>query len=312
MKLLTIERMIHELNNHTHAKPIPPTELRIYQILQKRKKLTVDDQRNVTNLKVGYEGEKEFFAFLHRLLPAETLLLHSLQLSHNGSEFQIDSLLIWQNTIYLFDVKNFTGDFYIQGKNWFVSPSGKEINNPLIQLSRAESLLRQLILRLGFNFDIQAHLVFINPEFALFQAPLHFPIIFRAQLNRFFRNFVGAVGIPRGDSVKFAQALIDQHLVKSSYERLPQYTFEELKKGIFCPECSKRMYRINRNNFACGICSKKEGCGTLITEAVNEVQTLFPSIKTSTNLIYLWMGGQISQNTIWRHMKINKSSVASN
>src|SRR5699024_7423576 len=139
-----------------HSQPIPPTELLIYQILHRRKTLTDEEQKKFNNMKIGYEGEVEFFKSLNRLLPANKLLLHSLQLSHNNSEFQIDSLLIWQNTVYLFDVKNFSGDFYIQGKNWFVAPSGKEINNPLIQLSRAESLLRQFIHKLGFNFDIQS------------------------------------------------------------------------------------------------------------------------------------------------------------
>lgn len=39
---------------------------------------------------------------------------------------------------------------------------GMEVKNPLIQLSRCESLLRQLLQKAGINLKVKAHLVFIR------------------------------------------------------------------------------------------------------------------------------------------------------
>src|SRR5690625_2688818 len=131
--------------NHLHKKPQIPPELTLYNFLQVRKTLSPEEETIFNNLQKGYIGEQNFVKFLNKNLQDEKLLLNSLTLSYNNSTFQIDSLLFWHDTIYLFEVKNFEGDFYIKEKNWYIAPSGKEINNPLIQLARSESLLRQLI-----------------------------------------------------------------------------------------------------------------------------------------------------------------------
>src|SRR5690625_471256 len=165
-----------------HGEPQVPPELQLFTFLNTRKILSPKEEQTYHYLQKGYIGERNFFNFLNENLPENKLLLNSLRLRSDNSEFQLDSLLFWQNSIYLFEVKNFEGDFFVQGKNWYVATTGKEINNPLIQLARSESLLRQLIHQLGFKFEVKSHLVFINPEFALFQAPMNLPIIlFRSE-----------------------------------------------------------------------------------------------------------------------------------
>src|SRR5690625_2710594 len=108
-----------------HHKPQMYPELQIFNSLQPRMYFSTSDRQQYENLIKGYEGELEFFNFLETYSSPSYIPLYSLSLNSNNSDFQLDSLLISQNTIYLFEVKNYEGDFYIQGKNWFVATTGK-------------------------------------------------------------------------------------------------------------------------------------------------------------------------------------------
>ncbi|RIW37295.1 hypothetical protein D3H55_04450 [Bacillus salacetis] len=62
-------------------------------------------------------------------LDGQMVFLNDLLREHQGSEFPIDSLGIPGRKIYLFEVKYFECDFFIEEERWR-SPSGKEIKNP--------------------------------------------------------------------------------------------------------------------------------------------------------------------------------------
>jgi hypothetical protein len=147
--------------------------------------LSDKDKQHFFNLKKGYEGEIIFDSLAEKL-QCECFILNDLLLKLNNTMFQIDSLIIIQETIYFFEVKNFEGDYYYESDRLY-KKSKSEINNPLNQLNRSESLFRQLLQSLGFNIPILASVVFINPEFTLYQTPLNKPFIFPTQVNRYLK-----------------------------------------------------------------------------------------------------------------------------
>ena len=83
---------------------IEPVELKLLSYLIKRKNLSSKEKLHYLNLEKGYEGESKVAAWLENLT-SEWIILYGLLLENNGSLFQIDTLLISQNTIYLFEVK---------------------------------------------------------------------------------------------------------------------------------------------------------------------------------------------------------------
>ncbi|MFO1445210.1 NERD domain-containing protein [Bacillus sp. Bva_UNVM-123] len=161
-------------------------ELIILRSLHVRMELSSKEKQYYINLEKGYEGEKKFDELLMKL-PIEWVILNDLLFEMNNSEFQIDSLLFSRNTFHLFEIKNYCGDFYIDGNKWY-STSGTEIKNPLNQLQRSESLLNNLLKELRIHAPIVPHLVFINPEFTLYQAPLNTCIIFPTQIDRLMKH----------------------------------------------------------------------------------------------------------------------------
>ncbi|WP_369384695.1 nuclease-related domain-containing protein [Halalkalibacter akibai] len=76
-------------------------------------KLSSKDRLHYLNFKKGYEGEK-VFDLLVDTLECECLLLHDLLLKLNNTLFQIDTMVILQDAVYLFEIKNYEGDFYYE------------------------------------------------------------------------------------------------------------------------------------------------------------------------------------------------------
>lgn len=165
-----------------------PLELKLLKYLQPRMNLSTTQQRNYQNLHKGYEGEHKLQNLLKKYLSTSYIVVNDLLLKENNSEFQIDTLLIRNDKIFLLEVKNFEGDFYIQQDNFFAVSSNNEIRNPLHQLKRTEILFTSFLKHTNFNFTIESFLIFINPNFHLYQAPLNPPIIYPTQINRFLKN----------------------------------------------------------------------------------------------------------------------------
>ena len=280
-----------------------PEELVILQALQHRMQLEEKDAQYLWTLEKGYEGEVQFDHWFtnHR---AESLIINDLLLEVNGTLFQIDSFVITQDRLHLFEVKNLEGDYYLDGDK-FKTVAGKETKNPLHQISRAESLLKQLLKELGFYIPLEPHLVFINPEFALLQAPLKSPLVLPNQLNRFMDKMNRTSSKLNNKHTKLAEALLSLHITKSPYSKVPGYSFDRLRKGVICGECGGFLESYNRYNFYCSHCSSKETIDSAVLRAIESYILLFPEQKVTTSTISEWLNGIFPPKTIRRVLKRN-------
>ncbi|MBT2684168.1 nuclease-related domain-containing protein [Bacillus sp. ISL-37] len=275
-----------------------PEELVILQSLQPRMELEEKDAQYLWTLEKGYEGEVQFDHWFtnHRV---ESLIINDLLLEVNGTLFQIDSFVITQDRLHLFEVKNLEGDYYLDGDK-FKTAAGKETKNPLHQLSRAESLLKQLLKELGFYIPLEPHLVFINPEFALLQAPLKSPIILPNQLNRFMDKMNRTSSKLNTKHTKLAEALMSLHIKKSPYSRVPNYDFGMLRKGVICEVCGEFLEVFERKRIICNHCGSKGEVDSLVLRTVKSFKILFPNQKVTTTAIYEWADSTLPKRAIRR------------
>ncbi|WP_404431578.1 nuclease-related domain-containing protein [Sutcliffiella horikoshii] len=281
-----------------------PSELKLLRMLKARGGL-VDDSR-FWNLEKGYQGEVLFDKWFSAL-DGEWIVVNDLLLEYAGSLFQIDSLVIGADRVYLFEVKNFEGDFYLDEGKW-MSISNNEIKNPLLQLQRCETALRQLLRSLGYQTSIESSLIFINPEFTLFNCSPKLPFVFCSQLNRFSKKLLkqsSSSARLNARPSRLAEKLCELHMEKSPYERLPDYRYEELRKGIVCVGCGGMDMKLVYMSFCCINCSAKQDCSVAVLRAIYEFYHLFPNMQISTNQIYDWTGGLISKKAIRRVLKAN-------
>lgn len=265
-----------------------PLPLQMMRCLIPRYELSPKEKQDYIYLEKGHEGELKFASLLENL-SNDLIIMHDLLLECDNNIFQIDALLLKHKTIYLFEVKNFAGDFYIESDIWYTG-SGKEIKNPLLQLSRCESLLRQFLQKSGFNFPIKGNVIFINSEFTLYQAPLHLPIILPTQLNRFLNQFNMSSPKPNNNHIKLADKLVSSHLDDRSYHRLPHYHYDQLKKGIVCMSCNSLTTSLMGRRVVCDHCGSEENVDTSIRRSIQQFQLLFPDKKITTSIIQEWCG----------------------
>ncbi|AXF55847.1 nuclease-related domain-containing protein [Salicibibacter kimchii] len=244
-----------------------PSELTYLRLLKPRMHLTAEDKRRYWNLLKGFEGEKQYDRLLRDKLSSDCLVINDLLLEHNQTVFQIDSLLIFQKIIYLVDVKNFEGDFYTNEQRWN-TVNGKEIKNPLLQLQRSESSFRQLLQSLKLDYPVNAQLVFINPEFYLYNASFHLPAVFPNQLYRFMKSLNDTPANISEKQEHLARHLVSRHLTKSPFTRVPDYDYHQLKRGIVCPVCFAFLSN-RQNKWICHECGMKEKSEVAVLRTVN-------------------------------------------
>ncbi|RFB18864.1 NERD domain-containing protein [Bacillus sp. HNG] len=285
---------------------IESINIKIMKAQNARMDLNKAERQYFLNQIKGYEGELSFDSFIKNL-GSDYLVLNNLLLQFNNTTFQIDSLLITAEVLYFFEVNNYEGDFYYESDRLYKMPK-IERNNPLIQLHRSESLLRQLLQSL----EIDAYVVFVNPGFTLFQAPLLKPIILPTQLISFFQNLNKSNAKINNKHKVLAEKLVSMHMQESPYGQLPEYTYEQLRKGICCVECGSLTVEIVGRNCVCRRCGHEE----LVTDAVprntDELKLLFPENRITTNLVQEWCCVVESKKRIQRILDKNYQIVRKN
>ncbi len=276
-------------------------ELRILEVLRPRMKLAGEDELRYLSLTKGYEGEI-FFDNVMDNYSKDWLVLKNLLFEMNHSLFQVDTLVIYHDLIHLFDVKNFEGDFFIEGDKWY-SANKKEVTNPLHQLQRCERLFLRLLHESNCYLPIQSYLPFVNPEFYLYQARLNQPFIFLPQLKRFLSKLCSRPVKLQKSHFALAEKLLALNIENYRNMKLPIYTFEMLRKGIICERCHQFVELLNDKMVICRHCGKIEGIHPAVLRSVEEFRLLFPEEKVTTKAVFEWCNGTASERIIQKDLK---------
>ncbi|TFJ92000.1 nuclease-related domain-containing protein [Lentibacillus salicampi] len=287
-----------------------PAELQILSALNTRMTLSTKDRQHFFNLSKGYEGEVKFDALTEKL-QCDCYILNDLLLQANNATFQIDTLIITAKTIYIYEVKNHEGEYYYESEKLFKLPQ-YEIVNPLHQSGRSESLLRQLLLKHKVSLPIEASVVFINPEFTLYQAPLDKPIILPTQVKKHLSQLNSIPSALNEKHKRLADKLCALHIQESPYQKLPSYTYEELRKGIPCLKCHSLSTVVEGHKLECRECCHKEALANTIMRAVKEFMLLFPKHKITTRAIHDWCRIVYSHRRIQKVLNQHFTRVGSN
>ncbi|WP_243298591.1 nuclease-related domain-containing protein [Bacillus litorisediminis] len=279
-------------------------DLMMMRFLNTRMELSEKEKFYYLNLEKGYEGEVKFDQ-LTESLQEERYIINDLLLEVNNSYFQIDTVIISQGVIHLLDIKNFQGDCYLESDKLYAMTTSREYKNPLDQLKRSTTLFRQLLQNLKQNYLIEASVIFINPEFTLFQAPIDQPIILPTQVNRFLKDINKTPSKLNNGHKKLAQKLLSLHQTKNPFSMVPKYHYNQLQKGIYCKTCNSFLVSKKNDDFECGICGEHEKIGQAILRNIKEFELLFPEQKITTQRIYEWCKVNLSKRTFSRILKKN-------
>lgn len=126
-----------------------------------------EDQKRIA----GKEGELQAKKILNHYLNENDLLLNNLNISIHGRNTELDYVVINNNGVFIFEVKNFSGqlvgDEDDQYWNKYKISRGnkeyiKEVRNPIKQLKREIYLLKEYLKYYGVDLWIEGYVLFVN------------------------------------------------------------------------------------------------------------------------------------------------------
>ncbi|WP_066314314.1 nuclease-related domain-containing protein [Bacillus sp. FJAT-29814] len=282
-----------------------PKELSMARSLNARMDLLKEEK---WKLEKGFTGEVKFDSMADGMLQNKCCIINGLWLKSGDSAFQIDKLMIFLRKIYLIDVKNYEGDYHFDAEGR-LKKGETFIRDPLNQLERAETFFRQLIHYYGYNFTIESFLVYINPEFTLYNAPQNHFVILPTQVNQFLKKLNMEYSKITEGHEKLTELLVSLDLVDSPYAKYPAYDFGHSRKGILCFLCHRLSTFLQGDKIVCKDCGAVEPVDTAVVRSVREIMMLFPETRITTNLVHEWCGIVESRRTIRRVMNQNFNSV---
>ena len=282
-----------------------PRMLCIYEALAKRMKLGQADQYYLLNRDGGFRGECGLDV-LTDALDARCLVLNDLQLKHDGSSIQIDTLVICPDKLVVYETKNHKGD-HLWGPLTFRKPSGAKMENPSFQLNRTMSRLGVLLADLKIEMPIEGYVVFINPEFNLLSDRKIEEYLIHGQIPRHFQNFRvrGEIG---PEQQRLADALIRMHNPRFYAEDLPVIDYGNLRKELFCLDCGSSVRLDGIKSVYCPVCKIRRRTAKTILHNVEEFRLLFPDAKVTTPRMAEWCGMD-NKDCVYRVLRKNYKAV---
>ncbi|MCC5896093.1 MAG: NERD domain-containing protein [Alkalibacterium sp.] len=274
-----------------------PHALCVMESLSIRGALSSKERLYYSHLVKGYEGEYFFDVLVEKTLK-EYILLCDLVFKVNGTIFQIDSLVVTNNKLYVYEVKNYEGEYQMNQSSLIRCAVGTEVLNPLIQLQRSTILFKQLLAQMNIKTPLESYIVYINQNFTLYQAGPHPQIILYSQLSTHFKSITESSKPLNEGCLSMSKLITSKNIGDSPYQDLPDYGYKTLKKGIYCPECFTFFNQLKGRMCICSKCGYRETAYANVHRHVMEFNKMLPDIRPSTKTIFDWCNGMHSMYRI--------------
>lgn len=278
------------------------------EALDRRMILSDEEKYHLLNMQKGFEGELFFDSLVEEILDLDALVLNDLLFIEKGSTFQVDTLILTGGKILLFEVKNYVGNFEFNSHH-LLTFSGKEIVNPLNKLDETSIKMKQLLSKWNVNLKLDSTLIFVNHTFTLYNAPIDSQIIFPTQIREYFSQINKSV-LPLSKKQHYlGDKIMKEHQNESAFQqKFPNYTYDNLKKGLWCIRCNSSDLTITQRTSFCKVCGHRASVEEIALHQVKDFKLLFPNSKVTTPIMYDWLGSLIPMARI-RKILVKKYKI---
>lgn len=195
----------------------------------------LDEQYQV--IKQGFEGEKQFASLLNEI---EGLWwIYDLQIK-NYNQIQFDFLVITDDEIIQFEIKNFTGDYYYDNQKLYRS-SGYVAKDLINQFEVAHDGLKRVIQKYNINRRVKSYIVFIHPTFTL-----HGDL--RSKVDILVNSELYKLKEMVSNNFKYDHNKLIYDKLKSLHQpfltnnkHFKKIQFDEINGGVRCTKCRKML-----------------------------------------------------------------------
>ena len=274
-----------------------PQDLLFYETLQKRCELTKVEAGWYKTYQRGFEGEELYDKVFDEVGHDDVLIYRDLYLKIRRSVTQYDALVINDDGIVVNEIKNYTGDYKVEGGDWF--RSGREISEePIAQLNRSIGKLIAMRNSVNGNFKIDGKLIFVSDDFYLQtdDNSIWRKIVVRMDLKRYLRSF-GSGKI--GNKAQYIVRLVSDRIVENPYYE-SEVDEDCLRKGLYCGNCGSFNLAKSRFHLVCRECESKESNETHLLRAMSDYQILFYGKGMTRNALVEFIGEKMHSKTVSR------------
>lgn len=256
-----------------------PNELQALISLDKRlpnsheKKNAV--QKNLLIYQAGYNGELELDDQLAEFKPNYPhAILHDLYLQHEGTYFQIDSLIITPSSITIIEVKNFKDKTVIKANptqfiRVFRNGDRRIIGNPIIEVERKIHHLQKWLDQQGIEIPITGLITFSHTnELAIEHPSPEMEVLLTNEVPTYLNSLLKTKQILGKQEIHtLANTMIARHKDYNPFPIADLYDINpsDIKSGVICPSCNQIGMRWGREkwNCPCGHTGKTEHYQTI-------------------------------------------------
>lgn len=276
-----------------------PTELDFYLVANRRQLLkTPKEKYKLNRLIAGAEGERIVLEYLKEFGEKHWVVLPNLWLNYFGN-FECDLILLTNHKCYLFEIKNYKGDFLY--KDGIIKIDGTQKNfNPIQQTRRNYRNLQEIINKVYPHVVVEGATLFTGINNAVFieSEVSDIQIIPRCYLKWYIKQIIKE---ERNNQERLinAKGIINQFLkyeIQQSY--LPDSLSEEqmsiARKGIYCAKCYDYQVKVNRFNVECR-CGYKEDRKVAVLRTIYDYAVLNYDKELLRNHLLKFINGQASK-----------------
>jgi ribosomal protein S27AE len=274
---------------------VPFCEALIPRLDPNHPKLTVIKNEHGTYYS-GYIGEKNLDYHLSTLPPKRYHIFNGLRLKNDLSTSQIDTLLITLNYTFILEVKNYTGDLFLDTPlNQLIQTKGesKEVYPcPILQAQRQQFELHKWLQSHNFpNLPVEYIVVFTHKKAFLKTHPGNTSIFSQICKSPDIKNRVEKLDklltverLSEKELKKLGKSLLNNHQAIWSYTFLDEYKIDkkDIITGVQCPRCRKFGMKYHQRGWICPKCHARSK--NALELAVRDYFILIKSTITNSEL----------------------------
>lgn len=242
-----------------------PTQLDILRVINIRGSNVFAPQKNLyTSLSVGDMGEQTVMDYIAKYGDPSWVILRNIWLSHFG-ELECDLILITKHSIYVIEIKNYTGKFTYENGKCYYNQNETKIN-PIEQVRKNKVDLQNILSQIYPNIKIEAVVIFVGAdnEVEILSEINDIKVINRTQI----RNFI--LQIKNKEERTYQNPLNANKIIQQLHKFEIQNPFmhapltpgemNEIRGGIYCANCYNFNVQLTRLNIKCdcGLTESKE------------------------------------------------------
>lgn len=237
--------------NRTHPKlliSLPRLLTRLPEYDANSEKLT----KRLYQLEAGYSGERKVDQYLQKInLPDSSIILTNVELALSSNHsFQIDTLLITKQTIFILEIKNIKGNLYFKSNPHHLlrEVDGVEtiMDCPLTQLEIAKENLSLWLLQRGIDMNVSGIVVLANNQCIVKEVPRNARLTYMKRLAVILGKINQMTAVYQTKEIQTVATLIKQNQVAYNIYPLCNYFRIDpatLKKGQLCSKCHQILFR---------------------------------------------------------------------